>query len=231
MEWVGVNFALILFCLSVFTGAFWLADLFVFKKQREQAYAKGVVALEERIARLGEQDRALQRQVGIDGLQNNVLKQPWWLEFTASFFPVIAVVFFLRSFIVEPFKIPSGSMIPTLQIGDFILVNKFTYGVRLPVIHKKVLDVGSPKAGDVMVFRYPVDPNLDYIKRVIGVPGDKIAYQNKKLTINGVAVPTRAEADYLHKERIAYAKQFTEKIGALEHRALNAGAEADDGQR
>ena len=127
MEWVGVNFALILFCLSVFTGAFWLADLFVFKKQREQAYAKGVVALEERIARLGEQDRALQRQVGIDGLQNNVLKQPWWLEFTASFFPVIAVVFFLRSFIVEPFKIPSGSMIPTLQIGDFILVNNMEY--------------------------------------------------------------------------------------------------------
>ena len=221
MEWVGVNFALILFCLSVFTGAFWLADIFVFKKQREQAYAKGVVALEERIARLGEQDRALQRQVGIDGLQNNVLKQPWWLEFTASFFPVIAVVFFLRSFIVEPFKIPSGSMIPTLQIGDFILVNKFTYGVRLPVIHKKVIDMGSPKAGDVMVFRYPVDPNLDYIKRVVGVPGDKISYQNKKLAINGVAVPTRAETDYLHKERIAYAKQFTEKIGKLEHRVLN----------
>jgi signal peptidase I len=97
---------------------------------------------------------------------------PWWVEYGGSFFPVILAVFLLRSFLVEPFKIPSGSMIPTLLVGDFILVNKYTYGVRLPVINKKVIDVGTPQRGDVMVFRYPPDPSLDYIKRVVGLPGD-----------------------------------------------------------
>jgi signal peptidase I len=119
-------------------------------------------------------------------------KDPWWVEYGASFFPVILIVFMLRSFLVEPFKIPSGSMIPTLQVGDFILVNKYTYGIRLPVVNWKVIDINSPQRGDVMVFRYPEDPSLDYIKRVIGVPGDVIAYQNKRLTINGEPVATRA---------------------------------------
>ena len=221
MESLGVNFALVLFCLMIVTGIFWCADLFVFKKQRQAAYATAVTALEGRLASFQEKDRDAQRQVGIEELQDKVLRQPWWLEFTASFFPVIAAVFFLRSFIVEPFKIPSGSMIPTLQIGDFILVNKYTYGVRLPILNKKVIDLGGPQRGDVMVFRYPVDPSLDYIKRVIGVPGDKIAYQNKRLTINGTAVPTTAQPDYLHKESIRYAQQFSEKIGAAEHKVLN----------
>src|SRR5579862_4852513 len=128
-------------------------------------------------------------------------RQPWWVEYSISFFPVILVVFGLRSFVVEPFKIPSGSMIPTLLVGDFILVNKFSYGIRLPVINKKIIDVGSPKRGDVMVFRYPVDPSLDYIKRVIGVPGDKISYKNKKLSVNAVLLPVTSTADYLHRDR------------------------------
>src|SRR5918993_1118975 len=98
-------------------------------------------------------------------------KEPWWIEYPKSFFPVILIVFLLRSFLVEPFKIPSGSMLPTLLIGDFILVNKYTYGIRLPVINVKVMDVNSPQRGEVMVFRFPRDPSLDYIKRVIGVPG------------------------------------------------------------
>jgi signal peptidase I len=114
-------------------------------------------------------------------------KDPWWVEYGASFFPVILVVFVLRSFLVEPFKIPSGSMIPTLQVGDFILVNKYTYGIRLPVANWKIIDINSPQRGDVMVFRYPEDPSLDYIKRVVGLPGDRVAYQNKRLTINGRA--------------------------------------------
>src|SRR5712691_11292578 len=92
-------------------------------------------------------------------------KAPWWVEYSISFFPVILIVFLLRSFLVEPFKIPSTSMVPTLLVGDFILVNKFTYGIRLPVVNKKVVEVGSPHRGDVMVFRYPEDPSLDYIKR------------------------------------------------------------------
>src|SRR5262245_57645148 len=116
-------------------------------------------------------------------------KQPWWVEYSISFFPVILIVFFLRSFLVEPFKIPSSSMVPTLLVGDFILVNKFTYGIRLPVINKKVVELGSPQRGDVMVFRYPEDSSLDYIKRVVGVPGDRIEYRNKRLSINGTQVP------------------------------------------
>lgn len=181
-----MNFALILFCLLVVTGAAWAADVLVFRKRR----APGA-------------------------------KDPWWVEYGASFFPVILLVFVLRSFVVEPFKIPSGSMIPTLQVGDFILVNKFTYGIRLPVINKKIIDVGEPKRGDVMVFRYPEDPSLDYIKRVIGVPGDKVEYQNKRLTINGKPIETTRIDDYLHPERLYYSKQYVEKTDGVEHRILN----------
>jgi signal peptidase I len=117
--------------------------------------------------------------------------QPWWLDWTAGLFPVILVVFLLRSFLFEPFKIPSGSMIPTLLVGDLILVNKFHYGVRLPVINKKIVANNDPQRGDVMVFRYPVDPRQDYIKRVVGVPGDEVTYTNQTLTINGQKVPRR----------------------------------------
>lgn len=148
-------------------------------------------------------------------------KEPLWVEWGASFFPVILIVFVLRSFVVEPFKIPSGSMIPTLLVGDFILVNKFTYGIRLPVINQKIIDVGSPQRGDVMVFRYPEDPSLDYIKRVVGLPGDKIAYQNKRLTINGQPVEVKRIGDYLHPERLYYSEQYVEKLGNVEHRILN----------
>ncbi len=114
--------------------------------------------------------------------------EPVVVEMARSFFPVILIVFLLRSFLYEPFKIPSESMLPTLQVGDFILVNKFTYGVRLPVINKKIVETGSPQRGDVMVFRYPEDPAKDFIKRVVGTPGDKIAYLKKRLTVNGKAV-------------------------------------------
>jgi signal peptidase I len=147
-------------------------------------------------------------------------KQPWWVEYSVSFFPVILIVFTLRSFLVEPFKIPSSSMVPTLLVGDFILVNKFTYGVRLPVVNKKIIDLGSPKHGDVMVFRYPEDPSLDYIKRVIGLPGDRIEYRGKRLTINGVAVPTRQVDDYLSKERMQFSRRFVETLDGVSHEIL-----------
>ncbi len=117
-------------------------------------------------------------------------REPLLVEYAKSFFPVILVVFALRSFLVEPFKIPSGSMIPTLLVGDFILVNKYTYGIRLPVINKKVVELNNPERGDVVVFRYPADPGLDYIKRVIGVPGDVVEYRDKRLSINGQPVRT-----------------------------------------
>src|SRR5688572_1719523 len=111
-------------------------------------------------------------------------REPWWIEYPKSFFPVILIVFLLRSFLVEPFKIPSGSMLPTLLVGDFILVNKYTYGIRIPILNVKLLDVNDPGRGEIMVFRYPENPSLDYIKRVVGLPGDRVVYRNKRLWIN-----------------------------------------------
>ena len=150
-------------------------------------------------------------------------KEPWWIEYPKSFFPVLLIVFLLRSFVAEPFKIPSSSMRPTLEVGDFILVNKFTYGIRIPLINKKIVGIGEPKRGDVMVFRYPEDPSLDYIKRVIGVPGDKIVYENRKLSINGVVQPRKQVSDYLNRERIHYSAQFVESVGGVEHAILLEG--------
>jgi len=114
--------------------------------------------------------------------------EPIWVEYAKSFFPVILVVFFVRSFIVEPFKIPSGSMMPTLLAGDFILVNKFTYGLRVPILNNTFVEMGQPERGDVIVFHYPPAPSVDYIKRVIGLPGDRVRYQDKQLTVNGEPV-------------------------------------------
>lgn len=116
-------------------------------------------------------------------------KEPLLVEYARSFFPVVLIVLLLRSFLVEPFRIPSGSMMPTLLVGDFILVNKFSYGVRLPVLNNKIIEVSEPKRGDIVVFRFPKQPEVDYIKRVIGLPGDRIAYFDKKLYVNGV--PTK----------------------------------------
>jgi signal peptidase I len=147
-------------------------------------------------------------------------KQPWWVEYSISFFPVILVVFTLRSFLVEPFKIPSGSMIPTLLIGDFILVNKFAYGIRLPVANVKIIDIGSPKRGDVMVFRYPADPSLDYIKRVVGVPGDRIEYRDKELRVNGTLAPRRQLGDFESRERLQYFPRYLESFDGAEHEII-----------
>lgn len=147
-------------------------------------------------------------------------KEPWWIEYGKSFFPVIVAVFLLRSFLVEPFKIPSGSMIPTLLVGDFILVNKYAYGIRLPIVNKKIVAIGSPQRGDVMVFRWPEDPSLDYIKRVVGLPGDKIAYIGKRLWVNGKEVPLTKTGDYVNPERVSVAAQFMERLNSHEHRII-----------
>jgi signal peptidase I len=144
--------------------------------------------------------------------------EPIVVDMARAFFPVIVVVFLIRSFWVEPFKIPSGSMKPTLQVGDFILVNKYTYGVRLPVLNRKVIEVGEVKRGDVVVFRYPLDPSVDYIKRVVGLPGDKVTYRGKLLTINGQQVPVQASGYYTDAE-LNYVRLpvFAEKLGATAH--------------
>ncbi len=119
----------------------------------------------------------------------------WIIEYARAFFPVLLVVFVLRSFVVEPFRIPSGSMLPTLQNGDFILVNKYQYGIRLPVVNRKAFEVNSPERGDVMVFRFPHDEKVNFIKRVVGLPGDKVIYDNKKLYINGSAIEQTVVGD------------------------------------
>src|SRR5574342_862675 len=143
-------------------------------------------------------------------------KEPWWIEYPKSFFPVILVVFGLRSFLVEPFKIPSGSMIPTLLVGDFILVNKYTYGIRMPIANNKLVEVNSPQRGDVMVFRFPENTSLDYIKRVVGVPGDSVTYRDKRLFINGQPVPMRSAGDFSYVEsglQLVTALRFEEQLG------------------
>ena len=213
------NFALLLFLATFVTGCYWLAERLYFLPQRRRVAQAMHDAAAQRRAEL---DRMGIAKVDLDvqAAQSHALMQPWWLDWTAGLFPVIAVVFVLRSFLFEPFKIPSGSMIPTLWIGDLILVNKFTYGVRLPVLQTKVTDGTAPARGDVMVFRYPPQPNLDYIKRVVGLPGDEVAYLNKRLSINGVPVPTEAVPDFFDESTLRYAKQFEEKIGDKPHRLL-----------
>jgi signal peptidase I len=150
-------------------------------------------------------------------------REPWWIEYPKSFFPVILIVFLLRSFLVEPFKIPSGSMIPTLLVGDFILVNKFTYGIRLPIIDYKVIEVNDPKRGEVMVFRFPENPSLDYIKRVVGLPGDRVSYRNKRLYLNGQPVKIEPDGSYNYVETgldLVSAKRFTEHLNDHAHKIL-----------
>ena len=214
------NFALLLFLATVVTGAYWLAERLVFLPRRRRA----AQAIEDAaVQRRAELDRMGIERVDIDtqDAKSRILMQPWWLDWTAGLFPVIAIVFVLRSFLFEPFKIPSGSMIPTLLVGDLILVNKFTYGVRLPVVHTKMTDGTPPARGDVMVFRYPPQPSLDYIKRVVGLPGDEVAYLNKRLTINGGVVPTQAVPDFFDEDATRYFKQFEEELGKKPHRLLN----------
>ncbi len=147
--------------------------------------------------------------------------EPVVVDMARAFFPVIVVVFLIRSFWVEPFKIPSGSMKPTLLVGDFILVNKYVYGIRLPVLNRKMVEVGPVKRGDVVVFRYPADPSVDYIKRVVGTPGDKVAYRDKRLTVNGGEVPVQPAGFYTDGE-LNYLRlpTFLEKLGEKPHQMM-----------
>ncbi|MEY4884010.1 MAG: hypothetical protein RIS34_1864 [Pseudomonadota bacterium] len=214
------NFALLLFMATVVTGVYWLAERFYFLPKRQQA----AVVLEVESARRREDLGKMginQVDDNMTEAKNHLLAQPWWLDWTAGLFPVIIAVFLLRSFLFEPFKIPSGSMIPTLLVGDLILVNKFHYGVRLPVINAKITEGSKPQRGDVMVFRYPPKPSLDYIKRVVGIPGDEVAYLNKRLTINGKAVSTVAVPEFFDGDAMRYFKQFEESLGDKPHRLLN----------
>jgi signal peptidase I len=216
-----MNFALILFVLVIITGVAWVADKLVFLPRRRRAADAAVAEFDNQQARIGERFADENAPATRARLREDKLRQPWWLEYTASFFPVILVVFVVRSFVVEPFKIPSGSMVPTLLVGDFILVNKYDYGIRLPITNTKITEGRPLQRGDVVVFRYPKDESVDYIKRVIGLPGDVVSYEDKKLTINGKPVPEAPLPDYFDEERIGYAKQFEEDINGRKNRILN----------
>lgn len=215
------NFALLLFLATVVSGLYWLAERFWFLPRRREAAQAMQTQAEQRRATLAAQGITQTDNVDLSAARERILAQPWWLDWTAGLFPVILVVFLLRSFLFEPFKIPSGSMIPTLLVGDLILVNKYTYGVRLPVVNTKVTEGTPPARGDVMVFRYPPRPSLDYIKRVVGVPGDEVAYLNKRLTVNGQAVATQPLPDFFDRDAMRYSKQFEETLGPKRHRLLN----------
>jgi len=184
---MNLDFPTLLVLATLITGLIWALDAFLRAPKRREAADR----LREQAAERGEQaDPAAVAKV---------LKESTTVEYAKSFFPIILIVLLLRSFLVEPFRIPSGSMMPTLLSGDFILVNKYAYGIRLPVINSKVVDLGEPQRGDVIVFRFPRDESIDYIKRVVGVPGDHIQYHNKTLLINGQQVAQVPAGTYIGK--------------------------------
>ncbi len=204
---MNFDFPAILVLGSAATGGIWLIDALVFAPRRrrlasEIAGAEGAGAAEA-VARAG--------------------REPVIVEYARSFFPVIFIVLLLRSFLVEPFRIPSNSMMPTLLTGDFILVNKFAYGLRLPVLNEKFLDIGEPQHGDVVVFKYPLDDKTDYIKRVIGVPGDEVWYRDKTIFLNGEPVAQLPVGEFEGVGAgagMTGARESLENLDEIEHRIL-----------
>jgi signal peptidase I len=204
---MNFDFPTLLVGATLFTGLAWVFDAIFLAPGRSRRAA------------------ALAREGGIADPEQVVraLKEPVWVEYCKSFFPVILAVLLLRSFLVEPFRIPSGSMMPTLLVGDFILVNKFSYGLRLPVLNRKIVDIDAPERGDVVVFRYPKDPSVDYIKRVVGLPGDTVGYYNKVVYINGEPVGQVPAGIYIGTGSgvpMSGASKRREQLGAVQHDIL-----------
>jgi signal peptidase I len=203
------DFALLLDVLTGLTGLIWLFDSLFLKRRR--------------------MDRAVQKSIERP-------RDPVLIEYSRSLFTVLVIVLLLRSFMFEPFKIPSGSMIPTLLVGDFIVVNKFAYGFRLPVLHTKVVPFSDPERGDVVVFRYPVDPKVNFIKRLVGLPGDTITYRDKHLFINGEEVSEQTQGHFSTSEVKCStprpdAIRYTEELGEVSHDILiHEGSRSRDGQ-
>ena len=198
------NFELILFYATLITGLIALADVLYFAKRR----------------------RLMAKKQGVPEIKMSII-----VDYSRAFFPVLLIVFLLRSFLFEPFRIPSGSLEPTLLKGDFILVNKYKYGIRLPVIHTKILDLSEPKRGDIIVFRWPPNPSIDFIKRVIGVPGDQIKYINKELYINGKKMETSDVKNVIVKNDIGndwVASERVEDLMGVKHRIYNDSNKVTD---
>jgi signal peptidase I len=185
-----VDFALILVVLTALSGVVWALDALFFSASRVARAAGG-----------------------------GAVKEPVVVEYAKSFFPVLLLVLVIRSFLFEPFRIPSGSMMPTLLTGDFIFVNKFAYGLRLPVLNTKIVEIGEPERGDVIVFRLPTDPSVNYVKRVVGLPGDIVEYDpgSKRITINGEPVPIEPVGPY---DEEPGSELGWEQLGEHRHRVL-----------
>jgi signal peptidase I len=195
---MNIDFALVLVVLTTLSGLIWLVDSLLFRQKR--------------------MDLSVQKSI-------EPPREPVMVEYARSLFPVLLIVLVFRSFLFEPFKIPSGSMIPTLLVGDFIVVNKFSYGIRLPVLNKKIIDIGEPERGDVVVFRYPKDTGVNFIKRAVGLPGDTINYRDKQLFINGEKVEETAagrfgSSDVKCTTPAVDASLFWEKLGNANHNIL-----------
>jgi signal peptidase I len=195
----SLDFSLVLLTLSVGTGLVWLIDHLVFRRRREAAAAAAKP-------------------------QPVVLAEPGTVDYARSFFPVAFIVLVVRAFIFEPFRIPSDSMMPTLLDGDFIVVNKYAYGLRWPVINRKFIDIGEPQRGDVVVFRYPPNPNVNYIKRLVGLPGDRIEVRDDQLIINGEAIEMKPLGRYTDGCYVDM-RLSEEKLGEHTHQVLSCRSE------
>jgi len=204
---MNLDFPALLVAATIFTGLAWLLDAMLLAPKRRRAA-----------------DALVQRGAARDSDQvHKTLKESTLVEYCKSFFPVILAVLLLRSFLVEPFRIPSNSMMPTLLTGDFILVNKYAYGIRLPVLNNKVVEMGEPERGDVVVFRYPKDPSVDYIKRVVGLPGDRVGYYNKIIYINSEPVGQVPAGVYIGVGSgisLSGARERQEQLGEVLHDIL-----------
>ncbi len=190
---------------SVVTGSIWLIDTLMFAPRRRRVH------------------EAMLLKNSAEPSSQNFVREPVLVEYARSFFPIIFAVLILRSFLAEPFRIPSNSMMPTLLTGDFILVNKFAYGLRLPVLNRKVVEIGDPQRGDVVVFKFPLNPKVDYIKRVVGLPGDDIHYRNKMIYVNGEPVAQLPIGAFMGEgsgSEMTGAREAVEKLGVTEHRIL-----------
>ncbi len=200
---MNFDFPAFLVLASALTGGIWLADALLFAPRRRRLAAEAAGA-----------DPAAPPPV---------LREPVVVEYARSFFPVIFIVLLLRSFVVEPFRIPSNSMMPTLLTGDFILVNKYAYGLRLPVLNTKFIPIGEPRRGDVVVFKFPVDGKTDYIKRVVGVPGDEVYYRDKTIFVNGQPqgqVPIGRYNGEASGAVMTGAREAVETLDGVEHKTL-----------
>ena len=220
---MNIDYSIVLFILVLISGAIWLIDTLLFENNRMQkflSYLKKNKISEEDITSYqnnleGTEKHNTNQKITKQFETASILKkEPGLVEYSKSFFPILLAVLIFRSFLFEPFTIPTGSMIPSLNVGDYILVNKYSYGIRLPIIRTKVMNVGDPQRGDVMVFIPPHDPHY-YVKRVIGTPGDHVRYEDKILYIN--EIEQTQELVSMTEDGRRPVNHFVEKLGEVEH--------------